>query len=390
MLSKATKFSRFCEIQNRFSHHIAGSDILSAGIWRKLFWHLALTEVKKEDLFGRLKEIMPLPKRKVGKIKSVYEVIPSALRVKERSNLYDLSDYCARSDYLPDSFIAGFGGKYWKVDSWESNGMYSCDYDFTEYFIEDFFSKYEDRCVTEENLPEFWDVIRWLLSEFIPVDSIEPVVEHLEAYVKKKPGLFYSCEESDKKTKVFRDDFGVELLEEVASFLRFNSSAGAKKAVIDGMRALYPLQDICDEEIYGVYKALYDQPLMVQFNDCSCAGITEYVLLVSRSLGYLYNHKDDYSSLGLCPETVKELSEFYEKLREIGEVFPYCKEPSADIDTYCSEDVYVAGCYPLIWGSYNINESVDMTIPSLPDILLLQWADELYEKILSEKKGECA
>jgi len=388
VLDYAAKVSLFGKIQSEFSRHMsAGNEDLPASLWRKIFWYLALKEVNKTDLFQKLDNICLFPSKRVDNALSVFEVIPRALDAEDEGCLYSEEERmcCFRSDYIPDSFIGHFRGKYWSVSTWESNAMYSQDFDLEENIFEEFFSRYPDRIVTEENFPEFLEQMNALIGIFLPEVCIEPVLEFLKLHDE----LFLERNMANGQP-VFLEEVVDDVIEKVITFLRFDVKA--KDIVISGFRKIYEVPDcVSDEALYSIYKALYQQPLMVNFNDHLYAGPVDYTILMSISLGFLYKQKDTYRQC-YSAELCRELNSFYETIEEMDVIFPYHKFGGCDIDVCCLEHIYVAGCYPVMNDYCGVEENADLSIPSLPDIVILQKADELYEKCLCEqaktKRGE--
>ena len=383
MLDKATMIDRFVEMQTNFFCHVGGrGEMLPTSIWRKIFWYFALTETGCQELFNRLKDICPFPKKRIGKVRSVYDVIPRSLRAEKESGLWDTEDLCCRSEYLSDAFISDFKGKYWDVSAWESTGLFSSDAEFESYFFEEFFKKYPDRVKTKENYPEFLGHMDDFLQGFLPSFCTSKILKYLEKHDE------YFIERDEEGTEKYVQDFSNDVLEQVISFLRFEYDEESKQTAVSIMRTIYDFPEkISEEEIHHIVKALFDQPLMVNFNDACYCGIIDYVVFKSFSLGFLLTQKQDYQFRGYDNELCKELEDFYKKFDEFQEpIFPYLKYSACDIDVYYSENIYVAGCYPELGEYYGREENVTLTVPSLPDIVLLQWADELYDKC--HKEGE--
>lgn len=382
MLEKATKLARFHELQTNFFQHVVEGEALPISLWRKLFWYFALTETGCHKLFSKLDDICLFPKKKVRKIRSIYDTIPRALQAQEGVSVYSATDMYCRSDYLSDAFIAGFKGKYWEVTTWESDGYYSSEADLDSYFFEEFFSLYPDRVKTEENYPIFTAHLYDFLGCFLPNEISSLVLEHLEEHTASFLDIG-----DDGKVK-YCQDFTYDVLEEVVSFLRFGKTKNSRQAAVSVMRAVYNFpESIADEELIRIVKKFYDQPLCVNFNDSCYCGIVEYTILKSFSLGFLLTQKETYREKGYTETLCAELEEFYKEFDKLGEVvFPYLKYGRCDVDVYFSENIYAAGCYPKTGDSFGQDENVELTVPSLPDIVLLQWADELYDKC--HGKGE--
>lgn len=171
----------------------------------------------------------------------------------------------------------------------------------------------------------------------------------------------------------------------------------SKEMCIRGFREQFHLEEeISDEEVLACFKALYDQPLMVNMATAE-GGTFEYAILKSKSLGFLLSNRDNQEFWdSLSDEVQEDLGQFYKLVPEDNVIFPYIHTTnSVAADVYYSDTIYICGMYTsgmYLSGRDGWNQNFEtggcLVLPSLADMTLLRWADMLYDTILSNNHSE--
>ena len=336
-----------------------------------------------------LDDIIPVPDNRMGKYRflTTSDVVACAEKLGEQCcSLLD-SDVYYRSDYLPDRFIEQFRGTYWNVQAEENSlGLCSDGDPIAQEFLNEFFYE-EVQYATEENMEVFFDTMKRYLSMFIGDEACEEAAQFL---ISKHRGIYIDTDADGKD--FFKNDayeFEYETLNALVDHMRF-SSAG-KGILLSTAKSAYAFSaELTDEEILDVVEKLSDQPAMVQFNNLSETGPLDYVILQSKSLGFLlWNEKVYKEKFSFLPKRyMEELTQFYSVLPKSGVIFPYHHFANARPSVYLSEKIYIVGLYAATGNlvPYASDAEGCLSTPCLKDIVLLQWADKLYETIKRTEK----
>lgn len=382
-------------IQLGFSELFDGtlsSEIAIEAICLKLLWVLLARLTGYDIDLKRLDNVVIVPSKRFSlkDTSSITRTVDS-MRKKCPSLDWDESQWF-RSEFMSDGFLESIRGKYWSISTWENSVGFTSDMVF--YHFTDFFEKLKEDgegIVTPENYEIFKSLLFGFISDFLPDEIVEDVVEYL---LSKKRELFFESPYKDNpQLEVYKENFEFDTAETVVNFLRFpeaehdpevnKKSMGAS---VKGFRKRFSLgQEMSDSEVYLCFKALYDQPLMVEFCDMTYCRPVEYSILKSQSLGFFICHKNDWKDCFNLPEELQtELTSFYSMLPDSDIVFPYAHVNSRQVcDIYFTERIYICGLYTSIFSSEGYGPDIggNLLKPSLSDFMLLKWSDELYDAI---------
>ena len=86
----------------------------------------------------------------------------------------------------------------------------------------------------------------------------------------------------------------------------------------------------------------------------------------------------------MSADLISEMDEFAETCKLHGSVFPFMH--SKDMDIHEGTNYIIGTCVSadILGSDGNFTYDAMLKTPSLPDIVLLQWADALYDRYLGE------
>lgn len=303
--------------------------------------------------------------------------------------------YCCESamDFMLDGaeeLTSKIKGRHWEVIYTPCASMI---YDGMEFYqFDDFYEKFADGIpknhieVTEESLKAWKQCFYTLMSEFfcfIDAEKIGDIV--IDRY---RTDFFHTA--ADGETKYFKCGTEYSALSDACDLLRhkYNELKEVRDLIISALRDSRFYGDMFknmeEAEILQCYDEMYQQPLIVDCWDISrCSGIPAYLIMYSEAYTRI-NFLKPEDKASLSADLILEMDEFAETCKLHGSVFPFMH--SKDMDIHEGTNYIIGACVSadVLGPDGNFTYDAMLKTPSLPDIVLLQWADALYDRYLGE------
>lgn len=335
--------------------------------------------------------------------------------------------YSERSSFLMDSYLARLHGKYWSVGYAEcvSTPCYSLfndeDPDERISAYEQFFEKYAHKAVNLSDPEEvsnlrgfFWYIVHCFWFYYNDDSIIDEILDYL---IYNVPSIYSEFSDEmncrsyfGRNGMTYGDEVRDNLLSGIGSFIDGSyldvSAADDVKEALDKEKweriiirlldIMYPnLSYMTTAQKLSFLKGFDYEPLKVYFSNISYTiGSCDLCVLESRAMGFFMEHDRDYFN-DIPIEIKNNLAVFYDALNAYypaETIFPYTKDYRTAGNSLVLNGtfmVYLIAGTGMSYGVdayYHETPDADLTMPDLEGIVLLQWADKLYDAIKTTKK----
>lgn len=353
--------------------------------FKKLVWHLASVIMGQDFNFADMEGLVLLPESKVllnnDNLSSVSDKVEGTF-----DDAHDLAPgYMLESGHV---IMGKFHGEHWGMVNVPDSNLFSGDMDFN--YFDDFFEELgDDYTVTDQNLSDWKSQLYWLLSDFFPEIDVELLTEVL---LEKHEDLFFETIEEGQK--LYKTDFECNAVEKACLLLRFKwqEDEHMRKCILCGLKSYDTygevFSDMSDEEILSCYDSLCHQPLMVNAWDITYTpSIPGYALFFSTS--HMVLKKISENELRELPDKLrKDIMQYQDAIKEHGILFPFIHNEEL---SYYEGEKYIAGAcssFTEYACTYDLEVETNLSLPSLSDLVLIRWADALYNEYMTYKGQE--
>ncbi len=299
-----------------------------------------------------------------------------------RENLSDTVDgYYDNLCYTLDeifSYGQVYKGRHWKL-SVTDNPCDHLPYDDVEneYFsgIENIgeLSDTEIEALVEGGLPR-------LLNDYFPMVLVDELMRLLK---ENADDILYVRPYDSSDVRVLREDFWMDAIKFSVGAIQSGDIADELiyKAFLD-MTDFRETDLSMDSAVSFLEKSSYSA-ILEKCDDCYDDGYPyQYYILYSRAIGYIA-----FSDRGDLSESLrKEIKEFETVFEACDGLMPFIADEN-NISWSLVDGAYMGETYASPWEDYTyVRCSGNPLVPCIEHILLLDWADDIYDKILEERR----
>ena len=388
MVTYKNMYDEMCKFQKTFFNTYRAHD-LGKFIMSKFLWHYAAKLLGENISFSDMQGVLLYDKNCFG---------VASLNTKE--DIKKASDYISHSysyesamDFMLDGaedLTSKIKGRHWEVIYTPCASLIYEGMEFNQF--DDFYEEFADGIqknhieVTEESLKAWKQCFYTLMSEFfcfIDAEKLGDIV--IDRY---RTDFFNSAD--DGETEYFECNFEYSALSDACNLLRHKHRElkEVRDLIISALRDSRFYGDIFknmeESEILQCYDEMYQQPLLVDCWDISyCSGIPAYLIMYSEAYTRI-NFLKPEDKASLSADLILEMDEFAETCKLHGSVFPFMH--SKDMDIHEGTNYIIGACVSadVLGSDGDFTYDAMLKTPSLPDIVLLQWADTLYDRYLGE------
>lgn len=361
----------------------------------KLYWQIASAISEIPFDFSSKTQIIPYTDDETSKQVKKSTVSKLTQMTKESQGELNLFNHEDDIVYAYDFTHTSFFSSMKKIGSIGSDMSSMClSSDEARYIVENFFIDIieEDPKTSELTFVISKENEKWLKKDLIKFTSCQ---------FGKRLGIAAGGYLYKRRKELFLfpertyDIFSTFLNNIVDMLWEFLSDEKYSKQIAKALIYNYDLpKDIPTEVVSDMFCKFNKEPLGLHLYDTYESGPLSYVMFCSRTLGLFMSHKDDFenSFSDVSKNLYKEIKDFYYYLMEKhkGPVIPF--QHTTGLCDYYKDNWYISGGYADLIGEFNgywnLPADIDchVALPDLSSIMVLEWSDELYEKIQKERK----
>lgn len=314
------------------------------------------------------------------------------------SAAYTGSDaFCLYDGSISNATINKISGKHWVISMTADTIGYGDGFEL--YFFDDFkcFLK-RPFVVTDNNLALFKRSFKMMISDMFPSVTAEDIEKIYDIFFRdeKRKALYFEEKEVDGRLQIAYqasdlEDAATNTIDYVEELLSCGWKKGEhasviKEVIVNCLKSnLFgnTFQGMSDGQLLKAYEALHANPLLVQLVDTTyLSSIPGYILLRSDSLPFICGLDGD--ALMQFPEELQQqIVEFQSLAEDKDELFPFFN--NGYLDFYMDSEVFIMGAFatPSYFSGLDNKVKAGIYAPSLTGLVLLQWADAIYDKCMA-------